>query len=97
MIVQNATQGVVGWRGNRNVALRAFHYGIHGGIFSVIVDFDHIWWWLLKVPPPISFVQTHVFGRPFHTLPLFIAFAVLYSLWVVALDRRLNAFLLRNT
>jgi len=75
------------------------------GLLNCGVDWDHIWRWVLHVRPPLI-LQGLVFtivseGRPFHTVPVFLLYAFVFSFVATALitrrfkpdtiDRRLDA------
>ena len=49
-----------------------------GGLWSVALDADHIWHYLLQVPDPVNF--TGIQGRPFHTVAWFLLFSILAAL-----------------
>lgn len=56
-----------------------------GGLFSVAVDFDHIWVWVLHVSPPIIFSgPVTSAGRPFHTWYIFLLYSMVVSAWLTA-------------
>ena len=64
-----------------------------GGFWSCLLDWDHIWFWILQVPDPINF--SGVQGRPFHTVGWFLLQSVVAALVVGYLqprimDRRLD-------
>jgi len=64
-----------------------------GGVWSCVLDWDHIWYWMLQVPDPINF--SGVQGRPFHTVGWFLLQSVFASLVVGYIqphlvDRRLK-------
>jgi hypothetical protein len=59
-------------------------YALLGGLFSIVVDFDHIWIWVLQIEPPfvlpsIIFDITSI-GRPFHTIYAFILYAIIITI-----------------
>lgn len=60
----------------------AWKLGILGFLFSCLVDWDHIWYFVLKVPDPINL--TGIQGRPFHTPFVFLLYAMVVSLGIVA-------------
>ena len=64
--------------------------GVSGGLLSCIVDWDHIWVWVLLTVPPISLTSN--LSRPFHTIPSFLTQSELWVRCNLALVRR---FLLR--
>jgi hypothetical protein len=41
-----------------------------GFVFTVALDWDHIWYWVLQVPDPVNF--SGIPGRPFHTVGWFL-------------------------
>jgi len=64
-----------------------------GGLWSCVLDWDHIWFWILQVPDPINF--SGVQGRPFHAVGLFLLQSVFAALVVGRvqprfMDRRLD-------
>ena len=59
-----------------------------GGLWSVALDWDHIWYWLLQVPDPFSL--SGFTGRPFHTVTGVIVQSVLFACITVALILRWN-------
>jgi len=64
-----------------------------GGLWSCLLDWDHVWYWMLQVPDPINF--SGVQGRPFHTVGWFLLQSVFVSLVVGYIqphlvDRRLK-------
>jgi len=63
----------------------AWKCGILGFLFSCLVDWDHIWVWLLDTVPPVVY---HTEGRPFHTVGIFFLYAVVVSLGIVAFVSR---------
>jgi len=60
----------------------AWKCGILGLLFSCLVDFDHIWHFIFQVPDPINL--TGIEGRPFHVWYIFLLYAVVVSLGIVA-------------
>jgi len=61
-----------------------------GGLFSVVVDFDHLWVWVLKTSPPFIFQGAITSaGRPFHTWYIFLFYSVVVSAGLTALMARL--------
>ena len=58
-----------------------------GGLWSCLLDWDHIWFWILKVPDPINF--SGIQGRPFHTVGLFLLQSVFAALVVGYLQPRI--------
>ena len=64
----------------------AWKCGILGFLFSCLVDFDHIWFFVLKVPDPYNL--TGIQGRPFHTPLVFLLYAVVVSIGIVAFTIR---------
>lgn len=56
------------------------------GLFSILVDFDHIWAFYGLTEP---FNLTGIYGRPFHVWYLFTAWALLYTCGIFALVARL--------
>jgi hypothetical protein len=58
-----------------------------GGLWSCALDWDHIWYWILKVPDPINF--SGIEGRPFHTVGLFLLQSCIAALVVGYLQSRL--------
>jgi len=53
-----------------------------GGLFSVAVDWDHIFAWVLHTAPPFIAVGTITSaGRPFHTWYIFLLYSVVLSAW----------------
>lgn len=66
----------------------AWKCGIFGFLFSCLVDWDHIWVWILDTVPP---VVLHTKGRPFHTVAVFLLYAMVVSLGIVALAIRPHA------
>lgn len=64
-----------------------------GGIWSCLLDWDHIWFWVLHVPDPINF--SGIQGRPFHTVDWFLLQSV-FAAFVVGhiqprvMDRRVE-------
>jgi hypothetical protein len=59
-----------------------------GGFWSVALDWDHIWMFILQVPDPVTLSQFA--GRPFHTITGVIVQSVLFSIITVALILRWN-------
>ena len=60
-----------------------------GCLYTVALDFDHIWVWLLGTEPPFvapGIISTQ--GRPFHTWYIFLGYAMVVSLGITALVRR---------
>jgi len=49
-------------------------YSLLGGLWSCLLDFDHIWLYT-NVPNPLS-ISTEYGGRPFHTIGCFFLFSV---------------------
>ena len=60
----------------------AWKCGVLGLVYSCALDWDHIWVWLLEVAPPINI--TGIQGRPFHHPVVFLLYAVVVSVGVVA-------------
>lgn len=67
----------------------AWKCGIFGFLFSCLVDWDHIWYFIFQVPDPINF--TGIQGRPFHTVVIFLLYAMVVSAGIVALAIRPHA------
>ncbi len=67
---------------------KAWKCGIFGFVYSCVVDFDHIWAFILKCKEPLN--VTGIYGRPLHSPIVFLLYAV-----VVALG--LTAFVLRRS
>jgi hypothetical protein len=59
-----------------------------GGLWSVALDWDHIWYWVLHVPDPITLSGFE--GRPYHTVFGFLVQSVLLACITVALILRWN-------
>ena len=60
-----------------------------GCLYTVAVDLDHIWTWLLGTLPPIIFPGAiSTAGRPFHTWYIFLGYAMVNAAWITALVRR---------
>ena len=51
---------------------------LFGCLFTVALDWDHIWMWVLQVPDPVNFSGTP--GRPFHTVGWFLLFSIVAAL-----------------
>lgn len=58
-----------------------------GGLWSCVLDWDHIWFWILQVPDPINF--SGIQGRPFHTVGFFLLQSVFASLVVGYIQPRI--------
>lgn len=63
-----------------------------GGLWSCVLDWDHVWYWVLQVPDPVNF--SGIQGRPFHTVAWFLLQSVLAAfvfgqLQPDSMDRRL--------
>jgi hypothetical protein len=60
-----------------------------GGLYSVALDLDHIWVWVLGVEPPFT-VQGALNdgGRFLHVWYIFLAYALVNAAWITALVRR---------
>ena len=69
-------------RHTRKRLVTAWWCGVLGLVYSCALDWDHIWAWLLKVEPPINI--TGIQGRPFHDPVVFLLYAVVVSVGVVA-------------
>lgn len=41
-----------------------------GCLFTIALDWDHLWMFILQVPDPVNF--TGIQGRPFHTMGWFL-------------------------
>ena len=63
----------------------AWKCGILGFIFSCAVGWDHIWVWVLDTVPP---VVLHTEGRPYHTPVVFLLYAMVVSLGIIAFTIR---------
>ena len=61
-------------------------YAFLGGLWSCVLDWDHIWYWILKVPDPINF--SGIEGRPFHTVICFLLQSVFATLVVGYIQSR---------
>ena len=72
----------------------AWKCGLLGLIFSCTLDWDHIWFFILKVPDPINL--TGIPGRPFHTGAVFLLYALVVSLGILAFIVRRNGGDLEN-
>ena len=64
-----------------------------GGFWSCLLDWDHIFVWIFKIPDPINF--SGIQGRPFHTVGWFLLQSVFAALVVGRvqprfMDRRLD-------
>ena len=59
-----------------------------GGLWSCALDWDHLWYWILKVPDPINF--SGIEGRPFHTVVWFLLQSCLAALVVGHIQSRLG-------
>lgn len=64
-----------------------------GGLFSVLVDFDHIPLWLFNIRLgwhlPNILWSVSLEGRNLHTIYVFVAYAIILSLWLTPLVVRL--------
>ena len=58
-----------------------------GGLWSIALDADHIWYYLLQVPDPINF--SGIEGRPFHTVAWFLLFSILAAFMVRYIQPRI--------
>ena len=59
-----------------------------GGLWSIALDWDHIWMFILQVKDPLSLSGFE--GRPFHTVFGFLVQSVLLACITVALILRWN-------
>ena len=60
-----------------------------GILYTVALDLDHIWTWVLGTQPPFiaqGLISTQ--GRPFHTWYIFTAYALVTAAGLTALVRR---------
>jgi hypothetical protein len=62
---------------------------LFGGLYTVALDFDHLWTWILGTLPPVIFPGAiSTAGRPFHTWYIFLGYALVNAAWITALVRR---------
>ena len=57
-------------------------------LFTVVLDWDHVWMFILQVSDPINF--TGVQGRPFHTVGWFFLFSIVAAFVFGLLQSRLD-------
>jgi len=69
-------------RDTDNRLAHAWSIGICALLYTCALDWDHIWVWLLDTVPP---VVLYTEGRPFHTVGVFLLYAVVVSLGLTAL------------
>ena len=66
----------------RKRLVNAWWCGVLGLVYSCALDWDHIWFFILQIPDPINL--TGIQGRPFHAPVVFLLYAVVVSLGIVA-------------
>ena len=77
---------------NKRMKIRYVTLGLAllGGIFSVLVDYDHIWEWVFHTAAPYIFKGSITSnGRPFHT-------DYIFGLYGLVLSIRLTALMVRH-
>ena len=60
----------------------AWKCGLLAFIYTCALDWDHIWFFVLKVADPINL--TGIQGRPFHTVSVFLLYAVVVAIGITA-------------
>ena len=68
-------------RHTHNRLVTAWKYGVLAFIYTCALDWDHIWVWILDTVPPLVLYTP---GRPFHTVVVFLVYAMVVSVGVVA-------------
>ena len=81
-------------RNINNRLVNAWYAGILGLVFACAVDWDHIWFFVFKITDPINL--TGIQGRPFHTVGVFLLYAVVVSAGITALVFRRHVLIRRK-
>jgi len=75
----------------RGARMRWYHVilglALLGGLWSCLLDWDHVWFWVFKVSDPLNF--SGIQGRPFHTVGCFLLQSVFTALVVGHVQSRI--------
>ena len=69
-------------RDSHNRLVNAWMFGVLAFIYTCALDWDHVWFFILKVTDPFNL--TGIQGRPFHTVSVFLLYAVVVAVGITA-------------